>query len=73
MAFEALVQRPDLHRIVLEEHSEGTYIFVFRQAGSARPDEDQLQNDLEMAMRVCEEDYDVARHSWKQIPDLGLM
>ena len=59
MAYEALIQRHDLHRIILEEHSEGTYIFVFRQAGSPRPDEDQLQDDVEMAMRVCKEDYGV--------------
>ena len=73
MAYEALIQRPDLDRIVLEEHFEGTYIFVFRQAGSARPDEDQLQDDVEMAMRVCEEDYGVTRDRWNEIPNPGLM
>jgi hypothetical protein len=73
MAYEALMQRPDLHRVVLEEHSEGTYIFVFRKPGSSRPDEDHLQDDLEMAMRVCEEDYGVPRGSWKEIPCPGLM
>ena len=60
MAYEALIQRNDLHHIILEEHAEGTYIFVFRKPGSSRPDEDQLQDDIKMAMRVCEEDYNIS-------------
>lgn len=73
MAYEALVRRDDLDRVILEEHSEGTYIFVFRTPGSSKPDEDQLQDDVAMAMRVCEEDYDVPRELWREIPNPGLM
>ncbi len=73
VAYEALIRRDDVHRIVLEEHAEGTYIFVFRTPGSSHPDEDHLQDDVAMAMRACEDDYDVPRHLWKEIPNPGLL
>jgi hypothetical protein len=73
MAYEALVRRADMYRVVLEEHVEGTYIFIFRRPGSSGPDEDQLQDNVEMAMRVCEEDYRIPRDVWKEIPNPGLM
>lgn len=73
IAYEALIQRDDIHHIVLELHSEGAYIFIFRRPESCRPDEDYLQDDIEMAMRVCEEDYNVPRDAWKEIPKPGLM
>ena len=73
MAYEALVRRVDLHRIVLEEHAEGTYIFVFRKPDSPWPEEDYLQDNTEIAMRACERNYGVPRDAWKEIPNPGLM
>ncbi len=73
MAYEALVRRADVYRIVLEEHAEGTYIFVFREPDSPGPEEDYLQDNTEIAMRACEDHYGVPRSAWKEIPNPGLM
>lgn len=71
-AYEARVGRTDVWRLVLEEHPEGTYIFVFRKPQSTWPEEDHLQDDVETAMRVCAKDYDVPREAWKEIACPGL-
>jgi hypothetical protein len=72
MAYEALIRRADVYRIVLEEYAEGTYVFVFYKSESPWPEEDHLQDNLEIAMRTCEHDYGVPREAWKKIPDPGL-
>ncbi len=72
MAYEALAQKADVYRLVLEERAEGTYIFVFRTRESPWPEQDYLQDSLEIAMRACEDDYGVPRDAWKKIPDPGL-
>ncbi len=72
MAYEALAQKGGVYRIVLEEHPEGTYIFVFRRPDSPWPEEDHLQDSLEIAMCACEDDYDIPRDAWKEIPNPGL-
>ena len=72
MAYEALARKGDVYRIALEEHAEGTHIFVFRRPDSPWPEEDHLQDSLEIAMCACEHDYDVPRDAWKEIPNPGL-
>ena len=72
MAFEAKLGRDRLDRLVLEQHPEGVYIFVFETPNSKYPERDYLQDDLNMAMEVCAEDYGVGKTSWIEMPNPGL-
>ena len=72
MAYETKPMKVGAHRVVLEEHPEGVYIFAFEGPDSKYPEKDYLQDNLAMAMEVCEEDYAVAKTSWVKIPDIGM-
>jgi hypothetical protein len=72
MAYQADAQRGNVKRILLQESSEGCYIFVFKTRDANVPEQDYLQSDLEMAMRACEEDYGIPQDRWVQIEDTGL-
>jgi hypothetical protein len=67
-AYEVLNPRADIYRIVLEEDPVGVYVLVFLKEGSAFPEYDYLQDDFDMAMRACQQDYGVLRDAWKEIP-----
>jgi len=69
MAFEVILNRPGVYRILLEESQEGTYVNVFDSPESKGPYLDYLQDDLEMAKRACREMYGVAEREWRQVPD----
>jgi len=69
MAFEVILNRPGLYRILLEECPEGTYVNVFDSPASPGPHIDILQDDLAMAKRACKLDYNVAESDWRQVPD----
>jgi hypothetical protein len=55
--------------VLLEERPEGTYVNVFDDKSSKGPFKDILQDDLEMAMRACEQDYGITRDQWQLVPD----
>ncbi len=44
-----------------------TYILVFNSSDSVNPEEDHYQATLDIAMRVCEEDYGISRTDWNPI------
>ena len=72
-AYEALLERDDVYRIVLEEYSEGVYVWVFLTSRSACPGKDHLQDSMAQAVSFCERHYNVSRDIWRPIPRLGLM
>lgn len=58
------------HRIVLEfEENIGVYVFVYATEASLSPERDYLQDDFEMAMLFCLEDFAVPRASWQNPVD----
>jgi hypothetical protein len=69
MALQVILNSPGVYRIVLEQCAEGVYVNVFESDSSLGPDKDWLQDDLEMAMRSCEQDFGVAREQWQAVPD----
>jgi hypothetical protein len=69
MAWQVTLNRPGLYRILFESAVEGTYVNVFNSADAAGPFQDQLQDNLEMAMRACRQDYGIADADWQQVPD----
>lgn len=69
MAYQVMLNRPGLHRILLEERSEGVYVNIFEHATSNGPCLDYLQDDLAMAIRMCERNYGVAPDQWQSVPD----
>lgn len=69
MAYQVILNRPGVYRILLEVRAEGTYVNVFESEGARGPYRDWLQDDLEMAMRACEQDFGVTRDQWQEVPD----
>ena len=69
MSHQVILGRPEVYRILLEQRPEGTYVNVFENENSPGPYKDWLQDDLEMAMRVCEQDFGDKRDQWKEVPD----
>ena len=69
MAYEVVLNRTGAFRILLEQRSEGTYVNLFDSESSPGPCRDWLQDDLEMAMRACEQDFGVSREQWRVVPD----
>jgi len=69
MALEAIVNRKDVYRVVLEEYPEGVYVLVFDTPDSRWPCQDHLQNDWAMAKRSALQDYGITEDMWKEIPD----
>jgi len=72
MAYESKPMKAGAHRIILEEHPEGVYIFLFEKEESKFPEKDYLQDDLNIAMEICERDYGVPKDAWVAIPDTEL-
>jgi hypothetical protein len=71
MAYQVILSRPGVYRILLEERAEGVYVNVFETATSRGPEWDWLQDDLDMAMRSCERRYGVSRDQWVKVPHEG--
>jgi len=63
---ETFPDHPDAFRVVLEQSSDGVYVFVYESSASQFPERDDLQDDLEMAMKACQEDYGVAKKDWTE-------
>jgi hypothetical protein len=69
MAYEVIAKRPGAYRILLEQYSEGVYMYVFEASSSKHYDRDHLLDDFEMAMRLCEREYGVKPCEWTNVPD----
>jgi hypothetical protein len=69
MSYQVILNRQGAYRILLEKRPEGTYVNVFENETSPGPYKDWLQDDLEMAMRSCEQDFGVTREQWQEVPD----
>lgn len=69
MSYQVIVNRPGIYRILLEQRPEGTYVNVFEKVTSSSPYKDWLQDDLEMAIRSCEQDFGVTRDQWEEVSD----
>jgi hypothetical protein len=71
MALEAIINRKDAYRIVLEEYPEGVYVLVYESAdvGDDSPCEDHLQPTWEVAKRSALRRFGVTDDQWKEIPD----
>lgn len=69
MSYEAILNRPGVYRILLEDAPEGTYVNVFDSPTSPGPYRDVLQDDVAMAKRACKLDYNVQEWEWRQVPD----
>jgi hypothetical protein len=69
MCYQAVLNRQGVYRILLEQCPEGTYVNVFDNENATGPCLDWLQDDVEMAMRACEQDYGVVRELWQLVPD----
>jgi hypothetical protein len=73
MALEAVVNRNGVHRIVLQQRREGTYVLVFEKPTSEGPEWDYLQDDLDMAKRMGRLKYGVQETEWHVIPETDFM
>lgn len=71
MALEAIICKPGIYRVVLEEYPEGIYVLVYEHPHDAddSPREDYLQDNWEIAKAAAFEDYGITEDQWKQIPD----
>jgi hypothetical protein len=69
VAYEVVLDRGNIYRILLEERPEGIYINVFETRESAGPYQDYLQDDLAMAMRACEQDFGIKEEEWRVVPN----
>ncbi len=69
MAYEVILNRPAVYRILLEPRAEGMYVNVFDSPNSPGPSRDMLQDDLAMAKRACEQEYGVDPTAWREVPD----
>ena len=72
MALQAVLGRPDVDRVILEEYTEGVHVLAFRP-GEQGPFRDMLQDDWAMAKRDAMQEYGVTDEMWHEIPDTGLM
>jgi hypothetical protein len=71
MAYEIILNRSGVYRLLLEEYPEGVYMYAFKDADSPGPAVDYLQPDLAIAMDACKEDYGVTLSDWRVVPDEG--
>lgn len=71
MALQAIVGKPSVYKVILEQRPEGVYVLVDSPTAS-NPCEDHLQNDWEMAKRAARYDYGIQDDQWVSIPDMGF-
>jgi hypothetical protein len=70
MAYEAIVNRDDVYRIVVEDQRGGrTLVNLFYKDTSTIPEEDWDYEDMTEAKQFCERKYGVRFDDWKEIPD----
>ncbi len=69
MAFQVLLKKPGVYRILLECYPEGVFVNVFDSVDSPGPVQDHYQPDLVLAKRFCKETFDVDSSAWTEVPD----
>jgi hypothetical protein len=69
MAHEAVLDRPDVYRVLLEEYPEGTYVNVFQSSTAPGPYRDYLQPTLQIAKHMCLDDFGIQETDWRQVPN----
>ena len=69
MALAAVIDRDDVHRVILEEYPEGVYVLVYDAPHAQWPCEDHLQDDWAMAKRAALQDYGIEEPMWREVPD----
>lgn len=67
MSLEAILNRPDIHRVVLEEQQEGVYVLGFDSKDAPGPFHDQLQDDWAMAKRNAFRKWGITEEMWRDI------
>lgn len=69
MKEEAFIYKDDAKKMkfILRTAVEGCYIFVYEYDNPVSI-RDDLQDSLEIAMEIIEEDYGVPQSSWKTLP-----
>jgi len=72
MAYEVIVNKPGLYRILLEEYPEGVYIYIFESPNGPGPEKDYLEHDLESAKRICKMEYGIEEHEWREVPNENM-
>jgi hypothetical protein len=72
MAFEAIVNRGGVHKVVLQERPEGVYVYAFPGPENRRLLSDHLQDDLAMAKSCSADLYGTTEDMWREVPDTGL-
>jgi hypothetical protein len=71
MALQAIINKENVYKIILEEYPEGVYVLVYACAGDddQSPSQDHLQDNWDMAKRSARERYGVLDDQWEEIPD----
>jgi len=67
MAYEAIVGRPGVYRVFLEERAEGVYINVFDSANAKEPCKDWLAPHIEGAKLKGKVEYGIQEDDWRQM------
>jgi hypothetical protein len=57
----------DKYRIILENRTEGAYIFIYDSPQSKFPEWDYLDKDMQSAKEFCFEDYGTPLDSWQDL------
>ena len=69
MAFEVILNRPHLYRVLLEDRHEGVYINVFESPAANEPFIDRLAPHLEGAKLGCLEEFGIQEDQWIEVPN----
>jgi hypothetical protein len=60
---------PKVKRAMLCVSDYGCYVFLYDRAEDGPCSEDYLQDSVEMAEKICDEEYGVSAEDWEIIPD----
>lgn len=69
MAYQAILARPGVYRILIEQYPEGVYVDIFETATSQAPEQDHFQPDFLIALKQCERLYNVSAAGFSLVPD----
>jgi len=69
MAYEVILNRSPVYRILLEQYMDGVYIDVFDSADSKNSVRDYFQPDFLIALKQCESEYGLTALSFSYVPD----
>ena len=69
MALEAIINRCDAYRVILEQCQEGVYVFIFDSVNSMNPEREYLQDSLEIAKEMALDEFGITEAMWNVRPD----